>query len=152
MDNSNEAIAARQSLNHSVTDRLGWHIMKVDPPEIMEGDDPLIGHYRIVNKWTLADGNNRPVMRPWSTVGNVWEHAPIPNYSEELETAFTLFDLVPEEYTPRVVRLLKAESVLAYFWRAVIIDNTTKQTFEGDADYPAEAITLCWLNWHRRTS
>lgn len=153
MDNSNKAIAARWNLNRQVVDSLGWQLKKLDTPEIASGKDEVGKDFRIELWWTLVDGKGEAVMDVWQTPDLVWEHSPIPNYSEELEEAFTLLDTLPSDFTPRLVRMLKPlNGDISFFWRAMIIDNITHQQFEGEADYPSEAIVHCWLEWHRRTS
>lgn len=144
--------AEQWEINERITQLLGWHALKVEPV-IFEGDEALIGHYRIVNEWVIADANDVPLMRPWATEELAWEHAPTPDYCGDLNTAWELFAALPDDWTPRLVRMLTARGgVIKHGFVAGIRHNITDVTFDGLYDTPSEAISRVWIRWREAQS
>lgn len=78
---------------------------------------------------------------------------PIPAYSTDLNAAWTLFADLPDDVTPRLVRILEARGDhMATVCKAGIIHNETHEQVEAYADTPALAICRAWLAWKEMQS
>lgn len=143
---TNTQIADHWALNHQIVLLLGWHELRV-APVIFEGDDPTVGHYRIVNEWVIADKDDVPLMRPWASSELAWEHAPTPDYMGDLNLAWRLFADLPDEWTPRLVRMLVARGELVSMTKAVIMHNVSGEEYSSICDDAAAAICHTWLGY-----
>lgn len=92
-----------------------------------------------------ADG---PLIRYaiWETVGGVTTWRPIPDYLHDVAASLSLWDLVPDSYTPRLVRMLSPRNgEIGFSYKGHIMHNTGGTDFEAYADTPAEAIARAYL-------
>lgn len=155
MDNSNKAIAAHWELNRQIIDALGWQVTKLDTPEVYSGKDEAGKDFRIECWWTLVDGKGEAVMSAWQTPDLVWEHAPIPDYCDDLNLAWALFAELPAAYTPRLVRIITSagsDGGFIYSTKAAVMSNETHDEDTAVFTSPATAICKAWLIWHEMNS
>lgn len=68
------------------------------------------------------------------------------DYTTYLPIAIELWDDVPDDYTPRLVRMLvPRDERMKTTFKAHIMKNDLSQQFEAINDDPALAISLSWL-------
>ncbi len=82
---------------------------------------------------------------------DMWLVAPIPAFSTSADAAFTLFASLPDDCTPRLVRMLQPMGDhMGHIWKGRIITNgldVTVDVIECEADTPALAICRAFLSW-----
>jgi hypothetical protein len=139
-------IDGQWKMNQIIAERLGWHLVKVHPPEIITGDNDGFGKpFRIELHWTMVNKHGKRVMGAWQTPELIYEHAPYPDFVGRLSKAIKLFEKVSDDYTPRLVRILVPHGVMTHEWKAVIMGNVTDEQYEAMHENPATAICLAWL-------
>lgn len=77
--------------------------------------------------------------------GQLFRRQEIPQWHDNLEEAIALFWELPDDYTPRLVRMITPRGEIAYTWKATIMHNVTHEEFEAEVNDPAGAVCLAWL-------
>jgi hypothetical protein len=100
---------------------------------------------------------HEPIKIEISKGADVWEYILnetewIPTCSTDANAALVLWDTIPDEYTPRLVRILvPVNDVMARWYKAATLHNETMEQIEAlDADI-ARAISIHWLLWKDAT-
>lgn len=66
--------------------QLGYHVVKLDEPEVLDWFEPTLGKQVHIELWYyIADRNGKRVDRNYQTEILVWEHFPISQWELELE-------------------------------------------------------------------
>lgn len=94
-----------------------------------------VGRFDYQNEYMIVDGEVKPV----------------PEYHTDLNAAMTLLDGVPDEWTPRIVRILQpTDQGMEYHWRCVIMSNVNDDSFDAYMQTPALAICRAWLTFKQQ--
>lgn len=74
----------------------------------------------------------------------------IKSYSADLNAAITLFEALPDDCVPRLVRLLQPMGDhMGHIWKAgIIINDELRADIDSEAPDPALAICRAWLAWN----
>lgn len=133
---------AGQELDQEIAFLKGWKITEIDTPVVYEGDEPRVGHYRIVCPYRLVNDKGEFETSAWQTHDLVLEHAEFPEFSASVDVALTLIPVgVSFELTHDY---LTSERPSVMCWFASIWPFSTNQ---GKSPTPALAICRAWLQW-----
>lgn len=70
----------------------------------------------------------------------------LPHWSTNVGDALDLFTDLPNDLTPRLVRLLSPRGdSMARTWKGSILNNSDMNEIQAESDSPALAICLAWL-------
>lgn len=77
-----------------------------------------------------------------------WKAGYIPHRSTDTTAAWGLLMSLPDDYTPRIVRILAPRGgKMAYAVKAAIIENKTHEQWDVIRDDAADAMSQVWLEW-----
>jgi hypothetical protein len=94
--------------------------------------------------WCAFSGNNFGKLFGADPTG---ERRPLPDWPNDVNAALALWDTVPDDWTPRLVRMIVPRGVLTFGYKGAFLHNETHEQIEYEAPTPAEAITRAWLAW-----
>lgn len=134
-------MAASRKLDKAIAQKLGWSV-SVEP---LSGTTTLWEpNFRQHTTWGLVGLDNAEL------ADKAWDG--VPHFSTSAEAALTLLAEMPDNYTPRLVRMGVAEQ--GYAWKCGIMRNDPPvyEMVQEEAETPALAICRAWLVWKELSS
>lgn len=127
------AITTPDRIKTDVAEKLGWKIM--DGRMYSPDRDLSFGEY--LNKFAFELGQD--------FINKLWEY--VPDYHTDINVALELFDALPDNCTPRLVRMKWPQG---HKWKAAIIVSDGLRVdyeIEHECESAAEAICHVWLDY-----
>lgn len=121
-DNDKIAELTPEQLNEAIALKLGWHIVTLDTPEIIRPKPENGTEIEIKLHCHVADGEGNKIGWNWQSPALAWEHAGIPEYSDDVKDAlqlvkglrFTLETLPGNRWQAVIGSQERQHSVVAY--------------------------------------
>lgn len=124
------AIMTDEQLDREILIKMGFR-------SVLDG-----GYYSIV------DANNEPFAGAFMTEDRAWKCVHHLEWATDLNAAIKLWDTIPDDYIPRLVRsLTPKDGVMTFEYKSHIMANDLSSQVEHYATTPARAVCLCWLAW-----
>lgn len=114
-----------------------------------------------LNGWTnihsVRDFEERPDIWVYKLVGIAPKTGErefdVPDCENDLNAAIELFDIVPDEFTPRLRRYLApVGNHMERWYKAHIMSNDLKDHWQEEDREPSIAICKAWLAWKEQQS
>jgi hypothetical protein len=147
-------------LDRVIAARIGYSVVELPPRDIekeikmLHGGARPISYKSIYPTWEYQHAGyqikgDQVHKNLWDTryrtEREAWKNAPA--ISVDLTTAIGLWDLIPDDWTPRLVRMVEARGELVTVYKGSIIHSQTHEQIEEWGDEPAYAVARSVMAW-----